>query len=241
MRESMKIRILAEGSTKWQRLIKHWGLSILIDDDILFDTFGKPGYVLKQLKRFGADPDKIKHIAISHDDWDHISGLWELLERNKSAMVYMCPNFGPDSKSRIRWCAARSLEVDKLTEIRKDIYLSGELKGGSRRGVALPEQYLAIRTPKGTAVITGCAHPGIVEIVRHAKTAFGQEVNLLAGGFHLKDRTRKETCDIILKLKELGIGRVIPFHCTGRIAQRLFKKEFKGDCIIPKEGQVIEI
>ena len=64
----MRFKILAEGSTKWQRFIKHWGLSILIDDDILFDTFGKPDYVLKQLKRFSIDINKIKHIVISHDD-----------------------------------------------------------------------------------------------------------------------------------------------------------------------------
>jgi len=78
----MRLKILAEGSTEWQHFIKHWGLSILIDDDILFDTFGKPNYITKQLKRFSVDIDKIKHIVISHDDWDHVSGLWKILERN---------------------------------------------------------------------------------------------------------------------------------------------------------------
>jgi len=237
----MRLKIFAEGSTKWQRFIKHWGLSILIDDDILFDTFGKPDYVLKQLKRFDIDIDKIKHIVISHDDWDHISGLWKILERNNDVAVYICPHFSPDIKSKIKRYGARFVEVDKLTEIRSNVYLSGELKGGSRGGVALPEQYLAIKTPKGIVIITGCAHPGIVEIAQHAKAVFNSNIRLLVGGFHLKDHTIEEAHDIVLKLKALGVSQVIPFHCTGRIAQELFIKEFKRDCTIPSEGQVIEI
>ncbi len=237
----MRLKVLAEGSTKWQRFIKHWGLSVLIGDDILFDTFGMPDYVLKQLKRFNIDPDKIKHIVISHDDWDHVSGLWKILERNKDVTVYVCPNINPDIKSRIRRCATHSVEVDKLTEIRSGVYLSGELKRGSRSGVALPEQYLAIRTPDGVAIITGCAHPGIVDIVQHAKAAFNCGIRSLIGGFHLKDYTVEKAHDIILKVRSLGVRQVIPFHCTGKVAQGLFSKEYKEDCIVPVEGQNIEI
>jgi len=237
----MRLKILAEGSTRWQHFIKHWGLSVLINNDILFDTFGKPNYVLKQLKRFKIDINKIKDIIISHDDWDHVTGLWKILERDNDVTVYICPRFSPDIKARIKWYGARFVEVDKLTEIRSNIYLSGELQGGSRGGVALPEQYLAIKTPKGVVVITGCAHPGIVEITQHAKAIFNANIRLLVGGFHLKDHTIEEAHDIVLKLKALGVSRVIPFHCTGRIAQELFIKEFKRDCTIPSEGQVIEI
>ncbi len=237
----MKIRILAEGSTKWQRFIKHWGLSILIDDDILFDTFGKPGYVVRQLKRFRIDAGKIKHIVISHDDWDHITGLWKILDHNKGATVYICPNFGPDIKTRIRGLSARSVEVDKPTEIENSVYLSGELKGGSRGAVELPEQYLAIKTPKGLIVITGCAHPGIIEITQHAKSVFNDEVRLLIGGFHLKDHKADEARRIVLKLKELGVRQVMPLHCTGRVAQEIFNEGYKQDCIIPIEGQAVEI
>lgn len=237
----MKLKILAEGSTKRQRFIRHWGLSVLINEDILFDTFGKPSYVLKQLKRSDIDLDKIKHIVISHDDWDHVTGLWNILGRNNDVTVYICPHFNPNVKAKIKRYGARSVEVDKLTEIESNVYLSGELQGGSRGGVALPEQYLAIKTPNGIVVITGCAHPGIVEIVQHAKVSFNSNIRLLIGGFHLKDHTIEESCKIVSKLKELGVCQVIPFHCTGRIAQELFKKEFGSDCVIPREGQLIEI
>lgn len=236
----MRLKILAEGSTKWQRFIKHWGLSILIDDDILFDTFGRPDYVLNQLKRYHMDSNKIKHIVISHDDWDHVAGLWKILERNKNVAVYICPHFKSEIKTKIKWYGARLIETEGVTNIRGDIYLSGELTG-SRGNCYIPEQYLVARTAKGLVVLTGCAHPGIIEIVQHAKAGFNQEVRLAIGGFHLKDNTAGEIRNTILKLKESGVRQIIPFHCTGRIAQELFIKEYKNDCIIPGEGQMIEI
>lgn len=236
----MKIRLLAQGSTKWQRLIKHWGLSILIDEDILFDAFGQPGYVIKQFKRFDEDIRKIKHIVISHDDWDHVAGLWKILELNRDVAVYVCPGFKPEIKERIRWYGARLVEVKGVTNIRDDIYASGELEG--RRGnMNIAEQYLAIKTKDEMTIITGCAHPGIIEIVRHAATAFDKGACTVLGGFHLKDKTAQEMSDIILRLKERGIRRVIPFHCTGRLAQEMLIKEYKNECIIPAEGQAVEI
>lgn len=236
----MKLRILADGSTKWQRAMNQWGLSILIDDDILFDTFGKPDYVLKQLEKIGADIDKIKHIVISHDDWDHIAGLWKILEANKDVTVYICPNFKPEIKARIRERGARFVEVKSSLNIRDNVYSSGELTG-SRRNQDVPEQYLGIRTPKGFVIVTGCAHPGIIEIVKHAKTFFDPCVTTVIGGFHLKDNTAEENGRIVLQLKELGILRVIPLHCTGPLAQELFQKEYKKDCAVLGEGQSAEI
>ena len=236
----MRLKILAEGSTKWQRFIKHWGLSILIDDDILFDTFGNPDYVLKQLKRFNANINKIKHIVISHDDWDHVTGLWKILELNQDVVVYICPHFKPEIKTKIKQYGARLVEVEVAVNIRDNIYLSGELTGRGKDS-DIPEQYMAINGAKGLVLITGCAHPGIIEIVEHAKNVFNSDVHLIIGGFHLKDYTSEKAHDIILRLRSLGVQQVIPFHCTGRFAQNLFSKEYKQDCIIPNEGQAIEI
>ncbi|MBN2453688.1 MAG: MBL fold metallo-hydrolase [Candidatus Omnitrophica bacterium] len=236
----MKIRILAEGSTKWQRLIKHWGLSILIDDDILFDTFGKPGYVVKQLKKFGADIGKIKHIIISHDDWDHVAGLWDILAQNRSVTVYICPHFHPEIKAKIGRYGASFVEAAGVTNLRDNIYLGGELTG-KRLDSDIPEQYMAVKTGSGLAVITGCAHPGIVEITRHAKDVFNSGVDMLIGGFHLKDHAIGKIRDIISELKKLGVRRMMPFHCTGRSAQELIIKEYGDNCVIPGEGLITDL
>lgn len=46
------------------------------------------------------------------------------------------------------------------------------------------EHSLVIFTDNGLIILTGCAHPGVVEIVERAKKITKQEVLLVAGGFH---------------------------------------------------------
>jgi len=229
----MNLKILAEGSTKLQRFIKHWGLSILIDDDILFDTFGQPGYVLKQIKRYHIDPYKISTIVISHDDWDHIAGLKDFLELGKVRSLYICPNCAPSIKSMIKSYGVNAIEAYKPTQIRENIFLSGELKGTLRSGVHIPEQYMAIKASAGVVVITGCAHPGVIAIVRHAKENFGGSIDLLIGGLHLKDNPYDINRGIVRELKDMGVHRVAPLHCTGHSAHDIFQAEYGQDYIKP--------
>jgi 7,8-dihydropterin-6-yl-methyl-4-(beta-D-ribofuranosyl)aminobenzene 5'-phosphate synthase len=75
-------------------------------------------------------------------------------------------------------------------------------------------------------VITGCAHPGIVQIVTASKNLIKDNVFLVIGGFHLRDNSQSEIENIIYRLKNLGVRYVGPCHCTGDLARDLFKKEF---------------
>lgn len=236
----MKLTLIAEGSTKWQRFIRRWGVAYLLDENTLFDTFGNPGVLLNNMRKFNINAAKIKHIILSHDDWDHIAGLWYLLSNREDITVYICPGFKQEIKDRIALFGVRLVEVGKATLIKDSIYSTGELYGESD-GRKIYEQSVVIKIDDGLVVICGCAHPGIVEIVQHAKVTFNSDVHFIIGGFHLKDHTAEGVRNIIVKLKELGVCRIIPFHCTGRIAQRLFTKEYGQDCIMINEGQVIEV
>jgi len=235
--KGLKIRLLADGRTKWDRFRKRWGLSILIDDDILFDTFGLPDYVIRRMARFHVDPDRLRSIVLSHDDWDHVSGLRTLLGANRDVAVYLCPHASPVLKRLAGAYATAVVEAEKPVEIRPHVFVSGEIAGGSRGGVPLPEQYLALKTPTGLVVITGCAHPGIVAITRHAKANFGGEIRLLAGGFHLKDNDDAANRAIIRELQALGVRQVMPLHCTGQAACRLFRHAYGADCLMPDTGK----
>jgi 7,8-dihydropterin-6-yl-methyl-4-(beta-D-ribofuranosyl)aminobenzene 5'-phosphate synthase len=102
----MKIKIIATGSSKLQRFIRRWGVSFLIGEDVLFDTFGDPGVLMDNMRKFKVDTAKIKHIVLSHDDWDHITGLWCLLPNRQDITVYICPGFKREIKDRIAsFCA----------------------------------------------------------------------------------------------------------------------------------------
>ena len=118
----MQIKIIAVGSNKWEMLIRRWGISYLIGQDLLFDTFGDPYVFLRNAERMNIDLSKIKDIVISHDHWDHISGLWYVINRYKDVNVYICPNFDIKIKERIRSFGVKVVEVRGLLGIKDNIY-----------------------------------------------------------------------------------------------------------------------
>jgi 7,8-dihydropterin-6-yl-methyl-4-(beta-D-ribofuranosyl)aminobenzene 5'-phosphate synthase len=62
---------------------------------------------------------------------------------------------------------------------------------------------------------TGCAHPGIDNIIDDVKKMFNEKIYLLIGGLHLKDSNQERIRDVILNLRACGIEKVAPMHCTG--------------------------
>ncbi len=233
----MKLTLIAEGSTKWQRFIKRWGISFLIDDDVLFDTFGDAKVFLDNLTRMKIDTTKIRHIVISHDHWDHLAGLWPFLAKHKNVTVYVCPGFSQETKEQIASLGVRIVEVIGLFEIKSGVYIMGPIKGVCG-GQDIYEQVIVVKTGQGLAVLTGCAHPRLEVIVDEVKKYFDESVFLIAGGFHLKDTGREEIRHIALRLKAMGVQKVVPLHCTGKIAQSIFRRIFKEDAYQLKEKQV---
>ena len=102
------------------------------------------------------------------------------------------------------------------------------------------EQSLIVNTSQGLIVITGCSHPGIVNVLKRAKMIVNRKVYLVFGGFHLKENSDEEIMEIVSDLKDLGVLKVGPTHCTGDKAIELFKKEYGDDFVQMGVGRVIE-
>ncbi|MBN1380207.1 MAG: hypothetical protein JXA41_00880 [Deltaproteobacteria bacterium] len=84
--------------------------------------------------------------------------------------------------------------------------------------------------------MTGCAHPGIVGIVKKAREIFSEkEIHLVVGGFHHPSEA------VIKGLKELGVEKVAPSHCTGDQAIDAFRNEYKNNFITYGVGKIIVI
>jgi 7,8-dihydropterin-6-yl-methyl-4-(beta-D-ribofuranosyl)aminobenzene 5'-phosphate synthase len=113
------------------------------------------------------------------------------------------------------------------------VHSTGEL------GTGIIEQSLVLETSKGLVVITGCAHPGIVNIVRRAKELYDHEIYLAMGGFHLGGKSRGELRNIIAELRQLEVRKVAPRHCTGEQATNMFAGEWGDNFIINGVGKVI--
>ena len=74
---------------------------------------------------------------------------------------------------------------------------------------------------KGLAILTGCGHSGIVNIIRHAKRLTGVEaVYAVLGGFHLTGGSFEPIIpETVAALAAEEPQLVVPAHCTGWKAQ----------------------
>jgi 7,8-dihydropterin-6-yl-methyl-4-(beta-D-ribofuranosyl)aminobenzene 5'-phosphate synthase len=79
---------------------------------------------------------------------------------------------------------------------------------------------------------TGVFPAGILNIVRKARQLVHKDVCFVMGGFHLLNKNASEIDRIIRGLKELGVQKVAPSHCTGEEAMLRFKRAW-GENFIP--------
>ncbi len=215
------------------RLGTAWGFACLIETGtttILFDTGGDGRMLMDNLTTLGIDPQAIDAVMLSHIHSDHTGGLDRLLAANDRLTVYLPKSFPASFKARI---SNPIVEVSLPVTIADHIRTTGEL------GTTIIEQALLIETRRGLIVLTGCAHPGLVEIVRQAE-AFGN-VDLVMGGFHLADRSVAEVETVIAELNRSGVQRAAPGHCTGDRAIEQFHAAFGADFIPIGAGAVVHV
>lgn len=237
----MKIKVLFDKGALAKNIRTGWGVSFLIDDKILFDTGEKGVWLRGNMWALEVDINKIEAVVISHDHWDHWGGLWEMLKERKGLKVYSCPGFSKEFKDKAKEAQAELIEAGNLTEISQNIFITGEIPGGYN-GKYMPEQAIVLKTKNGLTVITGCAHPGILKMVNKAKAKFPDEpVYFVLGGFHLKESDKRATEIVVENFKKMGIIKAGPTHCSGEVAEGIFKKYYKRNFIPIKAGQEMEV
>lgn len=94
---------------------------------------------------------------------------------------------------------------------------------------------------KGLVILTGCAHAGAVNVVKHSVKLTGiPNVMALVGGLHLVNAPDEKITRTVRALKELGVEFIYAGHCTGFKAQVELYREF-GERFKPLQtGMTIE-
>jgi len=215
----------------------NWGFSCLVefgDTAVLFDTGGDSPTLLSNIDELGIDLARVQALVLSHDHGDHTGGLQGVLERCPGLKTYVCDSFSPRTKREVTGGGGELAGVTGPIEILPGIHSTGEL------GATIREQSLVVDTGNGIVVITGCAHPGIVGIVRKARQLVKGDVLLVMGGFHLMGTPGPVVERAVADLKDLGVQKVSPSHCTGDAAIALFREAFGDNFIAGGVGLVVE-
>jgi 7,8-dihydropterin-6-yl-methyl-4-(beta-D-ribofuranosyl)aminobenzene 5'-phosphate synthase len=236
-RSQGRLTILYDNNPYDYRLKSSWGFSCLIElagKTVLFDTGGDGEILLYNMRVLNKDPKTIDMIVLSHIHGDHTGGLWSLLREKPTLEVYIPESFPQEFEQRVKKYGAQVVRVHAPLEIDRGIYSTGEVDHG------IKEQSLIIKTPKGIIRITGCAHPGIIEIIKKAKTIAREDVYMVIGGWHLSSAGEREMKGIIEAFLRMGIQKVAPCHCTGDRAMAMFKSEYGENFIKAGVGTIIE-
>lgn len=131
-------------------------------------------------------------------------------------------------------------EIPRLTDFEKGFPIAHRLEEGKEKWDSIEDDSgIAINVKdRGLVILTGCAHAGIINTVRHAMTSSGvDKVCAVVGGFHLSgpffepiiERTTGE-------LKAIDPLYVVPTHCTGRKAVLHIEHEMPGKFILNMSG-----
>jgi len=134
-------------------------------------------------------------------------------------------------------------EVERATSFEKVGGFWTVENGRFVKDYILDDQALTVNLKdKGLVVLTGCAHSGIINTIKHAEKITGiKKVYAVIGGFHLlkadKDRI-KATAKMI---GELNVELLGPCHCTGSKATSWLQKTLGEKCRPLKTGDVLQL
>jgi 7,8-dihydropterin-6-yl-methyl-4-(beta-D-ribofuranosyl)aminobenzene 5'-phosphate synthase len=221
--KELTITILYDNNAYDERLGTGWGFSCVVEglgQTILFDTGGDGDLLLRNMRKLEINQKDIDLVVISHVHGDHVGSLATFLQEHHAVTLFLRQSFPKSLKDTTREAGAELVLVRGAVEICRHVSSTGEL------GFGVKEQSLVIETEQGLVVSTGCAHPGIVNVVRRAKELKGGKIHLVLGGFHLGGTSREVITGIVEEFKQLEVQRVAPCHCSGDVARRLFEEDY---------------
>ncbi|MBN2073029.1 MAG: MBL fold metallo-hydrolase [Actinobacteria bacterium] len=98
-----------------------------------------------------------------------------------------------------------------------------------------------ISLPGLLLVVAGCAHSGIINILKKAgELKLIDKEMAIVGGLHLSGAGKQDIDNIIKELQKYDIRLLVPSHCTGINAFVQLRNSFEGKCIFGCSGKVLD-
>jgi 7,8-dihydropterin-6-yl-methyl-4-(beta-D-ribofuranosyl)aminobenzene 5'-phosphate synthase len=131
-------------------------------------------------------------------------------------------------------------EIERMTGFEKGMPgAEAEVKGEWVKDPFLDDRGVAVKVKdKGLVVISGCAHAGIINTVKHAQKVTGTpKVHAVIGGFHLTGPMMEPVIGpTIEEMRKIEPVTIVPTHCTGWKAINQFAKEMPGPFVLNTVG-----
>ena len=233
----IRLRILFDNIPGPMGCCSLWGFSVAVESPEgvwLFDTGSNGRILLKNAERMGVDLSRIHSLVISHPHWDHVGGLDSVLEIAPHVQIYLPRTLsGYWRRDLERMSGGVRVVGEDPVELFDGVQSTGIM-------AQIGEQAVLIPSSGGGILLTGCAHAGILEIVRRAYEMSGEVPGLVVGGFHLIESSEEEIRETIKGLKALGVESVCPTHCSGLKAIDMFCEAFGEKCLDGGVGSLLE-
>lgn len=247
----MKVTSIIENTTNKELHVEH-GLSLYLEKDdeqkVLFDM-GLSGMFSRNAESLGLSIADVDVAVISHGHYDHGGGLKTFFKVNSKADVYIHKDaFQPHYSLRDTGLHFIGMEkdwgenerlvfCDSQKEINDTMTLFADVRGrccypfGNRllfgpskteNDDFRHEQNLIIKEAGKVVLFAGCAHCGIVNILRKAEKVIGKTPTHVFAGMHLVKSGLSETDEntfistLANELQQYENTMFYTMHCTGK-------------------------
>ena len=218
--DSVQLTVLVDNEIYLEGLRSTWGLSVYVEVErnglkrkVLMDTSGSYDTLIYNSSKLGIDLSAVEAVFISHWHGDHCGCLKDVLEVLKPETPVYVPSSNRSEVKAIEKAGGKAIICSKAKN-----FLEGFLSTGCL-GRWTKEHSLLIKLVNSEFIlITGCAHPGVINIVKRSRDLIENfKLKAVIGGFHIS--SRREGLIVGNFMKENNVETVSPCHCTGTDAK----------------------
>lgn len=240
--KSVSITTIVDNDVWKEGLASSWGLSFYVkafSDEkahtVLMDTSGSFETFYRNASKLNVDLTKVEAAFISHWHGDHCGALSQVLRLVKHSVPVYVPSENRFGIREIRAAGGIPAICSNPVEFMDGLMSTGEVPTG------LSEHSLLINMKeRGLVVLTGCSHPGLVNILKCAqKVSSVEKIYAVIGGFHISG------LNVGLKIGEflrgLDVRLVSPCHCTSDDAKQGIAKIMRERYVKNGSGKTFSI